>query len=51
MILLSELSRRRIRSIAKLIRVNRSEVAMVIRCDQEKGLNTAIYELYTIKYI
>ena len=39
MILLSELSRRRIRSIAKLIRVNRSEVAMVIRCDQEKGLH------------
>eukprot|EP00607_Mallomonas_marina_P008276 CAMPEP_0182417514 /NCGR_PEP_ID=MMETSP1167-20130531/1995_1 /TAXON_ID=2988 /ORGANISM="Mallomonas Sp, Strain CCMP3275" /LENGTH=282 /DNA_ID=CAMNT_0024591145 /DNA_START=99 /DNA_END=947 /DNA_ORIENTATION=- len=37
MILLSELSRRRIRSIAKLIRVGRNEVVMVIRVDQEKG--------------
>eukprot|EP01041_Mallomonas_annulata_P004706 gene4706-9326_t len=37
MILLSELSRRRIRSIAKLIRVGRSEVVMVLRVDQEKG--------------
>lgn len=37
MILLSELSRRRIRSIAKLIRVGRNEVVMVLRVDQEKG--------------
>ena len=37
MILLSELSRRRIRSINKLVRVNRSEVVMVIRVDKEKG--------------
>ncbi|CAM9158070.1 unnamed protein product [Sphacelaria rigidula] len=37
MILLSELSRRRIRSINKLIRVNRNEVAMVLRVDKEKG--------------
>jgi len=37
MILLSELSRRRIRSINKLIRVGRTEVAMVMRVDQEKG--------------
>ena len=37
MILLSELSRRRIRSINKLIRVNRNEVVMVLRVDQEKG--------------
>lgn len=36
MILLSELSRRRIRSINKLIRVNRNEVAMVLRVDREK---------------
>lgn len=36
MILLSELSRRRIRSISKLIRVNRNEVAMVLRVDKEK---------------
>lgn len=37
MILLSELSRRRIRSINKLIRVNRNEVVMVLRVDEEKG--------------
>jgi len=37
MILLSELSRRRIRSINKLVRVNRSEIVMVIRVDKEKG--------------
>mmetsp|Transcript_7435 Transcript_7435/g.11960 ORF Transcript_7435/g.11960 Transcript_7435/m.11960 type:complete len:318 (-) Transcript_7435:1164-2117(-) len=37
MILLSELSRRRIRSINKLIRVGKLEVAMVIRVDKEKG--------------
>uniref|UniRef100_A0A7S1YZT0 S1 motif domain-containing protein n=1 Tax=Trieres chinensis TaxID=1514140 RepID=A0A7S1YZT0_TRICV len=37
MILLSELSRRRIRSINKLIRVGRNEVVMVLRVDREKG--------------
>jgi translation initiation factor 2 subunit 1 len=37
MILLSELSRRRIRSISKLVRVNRTEIVMVIRVDKEKG--------------
>eukprot|EP00698_Gefionella_okellyi_P005701 TRINITY_DN15167_c0_g1_i1.p1 TRINITY_DN15167_c0_g1~~TRINITY_DN15167_c0_g1_i1.p1 ORF type:complete len:329 (+),score=83.56 TRINITY_DN15167_c0_g1_i1:43-1029(+) len=37
MILLSELSRRRIRSINKLIRVGRQEVVMVLRVDKEKG--------------
>lgn len=37
MILLSELSRRRIRSINKLIRVGRHEVVMVLRVDKEKG--------------
>lgn len=37
MILLSELSRRRIRSLQKLIRVGRNEVAVVLRVDQEKG--------------
>mmetsp|Transcript_19681 Transcript_19681/g.28087 ORF Transcript_19681/g.28087 Transcript_19681/m.28087 type:complete len:337 (-) Transcript_19681:102-1112(-) len=37
MILLSELSRRRIRSIHKLIRVNRHEVVLVLRVDREKG--------------
>eukprot|EP00123_Amoebidium_parasiticum_P007470 comp18144_c1_seq1/m.18885 comp18144_c1_seq1/g.18885 ORF comp18144_c1_seq1/g.18885 comp18144_c1_seq1/m.18885 type:complete len:323 (-) comp18144_c1_seq1:142-1110(-) len=37
MILLSELSRRRIRSINKLIRVGRNEVVMVVRVDKDKG--------------
>eukprot|EP00823_Brevimastigomonas_motovehiculus_P002521 TRINITY_DN1537_c0_g1_i1.p1 TRINITY_DN1537_c0_g1~~TRINITY_DN1537_c0_g1_i1.p1 ORF type:complete len:392 (+),score=105.62 TRINITY_DN1537_c0_g1_i1:31-1176(+) len=37
MILLSELSRRRIRSISKLIRVGRTEVVVVLRVDKEKG--------------
>uniref|UniRef100_A0A0K0CUS4 Eukaryotic translation initiation factor 2 subunit 1 n=1 Tax=Angiostrongylus cantonensis TaxID=6313 RepID=A0A0K0CUS4_ANGCA len=37
MILLSELSRRRIRSVNKLIRVGRSECVVVIRVDKDKG--------------
>lgn len=37
MILLSELSRRRIRSINKLIRVGRDECVVVLRVDEEKG--------------
>nr|XP_046917799.1 eukaryotic translation initiation factor 2 subunit 1-like [Dermatophagoides farinae] len=37
MILLSELSRRRIRSINKLIRVGRNECVVVIRVDRDKG--------------
>ncbi|KAI8805916.1 hypothetical protein BJ742DRAFT_740918 [Cladochytrium replicatum] len=37
MILLSELSRRRIRSIQKLIRVGQKQVVVVIRVDKEKG--------------
>lgn len=37
MILLSELSRRRIRSIGSLIKVGRQEPVMVIRVDKEKG--------------
>ena len=40
MILLSELSRRRIRSIQKLIRVGRNEVVVVLRVDKEKGEET-----------
>ena len=38
MILLSELSRRRIRSINKLIRVGRNECVVVIRVDKDKGI-------------
>ena len=38
MILLSELSRRRIRSVNKLVRVGRSECVVVIRVDKEKGV-------------
>lgn len=37
MILLSELSKRRIRSIQKLLRVGRNEVVVVLRVDREKG--------------
>ena len=37
MILLSELSRRRIRSVNKLIRIGRNEAVVVIRVDNEKG--------------
>jgi len=37
MILLTELSRKRIRSIPKLIRVGRNEVVVVVRVDKEKG--------------
>lgn len=42
MILLSELSRRRIRSVQKLIRVNRNEVVVVLRVDEEKGNDDSI---------
>jgi translation initiation factor 2 subunit 1 len=42
MILLSELSRRRIRSIQKLIRVGRNEVVVVLRVDKEKGMVSAL---------
>ncbi|GJP32212.1 hypothetical protein CLOM_g16808 [Closterium sp. NIES-68] len=37
MILLSELSRRRIRSISSLIKVGRQEPVMVVRVDKQKG--------------
>lgn len=37
MIMLSELSRRRIRSVNKLLKAGRQEVAAVIRVDKEKG--------------
>ena len=40
MILLSELSRRRIRSINKLIRVGRDECVVVIRVDKDKGTHS-----------
>jgi len=45
MILLSELSRRRIRSIQKLIRVGRNEVVVVLRVDKEKGRIANIREV------
>ncbi|OMJ07229.1 Eukaryotic translation initiation factor 2 subunit alpha [Smittium culicis] len=37
MVLLSELSRRRIRSVQKLIRVGKKEVVVVLRVDKDKG--------------
>lgn len=42
MILLSELSRRRIRSIQKLIRVGRNEVVITLRVDREKGVKSIL---------
>lgn len=46
MILLSELSRRRIRSINKLIRVGKTEPVVVIRVDKEKGTVPRMKMLY-----
>ncbi len=40
MIMLSELSRRRIRSINKLVRIGRNECVVVIRVDETKGRST-----------
>lgn len=37
MVLLSELSRRRIRSVQRIIRVGKNEVVVVLRVDREKG--------------
>jgi len=37
MMLLSELSKRRIRSVAKLLKVGRVEICMVLRADRDKG--------------
>lgn len=37
MILFSELSRRRIRSMQKLVRIGNNEVVVVIRVDKDKG--------------
>ena len=37
MILMSELSRRRIRSVNKLVRIGKDEYVVVLRADQEKG--------------
>ncbi|OBS73925.1 hypothetical protein A6R68_15540 [Neotoma lepida] len=45
MILLSELSRRRIRSINKLIRIGRNECVVVIRVDKEKGQLITVYSI------
>ena len=42
MVLLSELSRRRIRSVQKLIREGRDEVVVVLRVDKEKGESAAL---------
>ena len=46
MILLSELSRRRIRSINKLIRVGKTEPVVVIRVDKEKGKNIILTHIF-----
>ena len=51
MILLSELSRRRIRSIQKLIRVGRNEVVVVLRVDKEKGPGLPTLPIHFCYYI
>lgn len=51
MILLSELSRRRIRSINKLVRVNRTEIVMVMRVDPEKGIALTFFSLFYFIFI
>ena len=51
MILLSELSRRRIRSINKLVRVGRNEYVVVIRVDTEKGKAHATLHTVPIRNI
>lgn len=48
MILLSELSRRRIRSINKLIRIGKTEPVVVIRVDKEKGRMHFLKILYFV---
>ena len=51
MILLSELSRRRIRSISKLVRVGRQEVVVVLRVDKEKvTTNRVLIIIIIIQY-
>jgi len=47
MILLSELSRRRIRSINKLIRIGRDECVVVIRVDKDKGQHYTFDSLFS----
>merc|ERR1719218_302028 len=46
MILLSEVSRRRIRSINKLIRVGKQEVCMVLRVEMEALYRMSAWPLY-----
>jgi translation initiation factor 2 subunit 1 len=50
MILLSELSRRRIRSIQKLIRVGRDEVVVVLRVDKDKGVHNVLHAVRKASY-
>lgn len=50
MILLSELSRRRIRSINKLIRIGKTEPVVVIRVDKEKGRITLMKKYVPTSY-
>lgn len=51
MILLSELSRRRIRSIQKLIRVGRNEVAVVLRVDENKGASLLLFAVHHCRWV
>ena len=48
MIMLSELSRRRIRSINKLVRIGRNECVVVIRVDETKGKDKRVRTVFLI---
>ena len=48
MIMLSELSRRRIRSINKLVRIGRNECVVVIRVDETKGEGSIYCTLHVV---
>lgn len=49
MILLSELSRRRIRSIQKHVKVGRNEVVVVLRVDTDKGKLEALFQSFFVE--
>lgn len=51
MIVSSELSKRRIRSMAQIVRVGRQEVVVVLRVDQEKGLISSAHHYTNVRRI
>ena len=45
LLLFSEISRRRVRSIAKLIKVGRKEIVSIIRVDNDKKNHTVVFSI------